>query len=215
MEAIFVHGDPQIRLDYTPDGADVANGEIVSVGGIAGVCTTPEGIEDGELGAVATMGIWSIEKDGTSGPVFSVGEPVAWDVSANLAIEVGSMAAGDFIIGTCVQAAGTNDDRVMVLLNVQPAGGAGGMKLRFGQHTTVAASDTVVTGLNTVVAIVAQLNDDPVDGAMHVTASIGDQAGAPAAGSVLINTWKSTDGDATLVAATTFSKKVNWIAIGT
>ena len=53
------------------------------------------------------------------------------------------------------------------------------------------------------------------DGAMHATASIGDQAGSPAAGSILIKTWKSTDGDATLIAATTFSMKVNWIAFGT
>lgn len=89
------------------------------------------------------------------------------------------------------------------------------MKVVRGQHTTVAASDTVVTGLATVVAVVAQLDDDPVDGAMHVTASIGDQLGTPAAGSILIKTWKSTDADATLIAATTFTKKVNWIAIGT
>lgn len=90
-----------------------------------------------------------------------------------------------------------------------------GIKIARGQHTTVDENDTVVTGLATVVAVVAQLDDDPVDGAMHVTSSVGDQAGAPAAGSVLIKTWKSTDGDATLVAASTFSKKVNWIAIGT
>ncbi len=89
-----------------------------------------------------------------------------------------------------------------------------GYKLASGQHTTVAASDTVVTGLAQVIAVVAQLDDDPVDGAMHVTSSIGDQAGAPAAGSILLKTWRSTDGDATLIAANTFAKKVNWIAIG-
>ncbi len=94
-------------------------------------------------------------------------------------------------------------------------GVAAGYKIARGQHTTVDADDTVVTGLTTVVSVVAQLDSDPVDGAMHVTASIGNQAGAPAAGSVLIKTWKSTDGDATLIAATTFSKLVNWIAIGT
>jgi hypothetical protein len=83
-----------------------------------------------------------------------------------------------------------------------------------GQSVTVAASDTIVTGLTHVVAVVAQLDDDPVDGCMHVTASIGDQAGAPAAGSFLQKTWKSTDADATLIAATTFGKKVNWVAFG-
>lgn len=89
------------------------------------------------------------------------------------------------------------------------------LRVAAGQHTTVDADDTVVTGLDEVTAVVAVLDDDPVDGAMHVTATIGDQAGSPAAGSVQIKTWKSTDADATLIAATTFGKKVNWIAIGT
>lgn len=85
----------------------------------------------------------------------------------------------------------------------------------YGQHTTVAAADTIVTGLAAVQGIIAVLDDDPVDGVMDVSASIGDQAGAPAAGSALIKGWKSTDGDATLIAATTFGKKVNWVAWGT
>lgn len=85
-----------------------------------------------------------------------------------------------------------------------------------GQHTTVAASDTVATGLTTVVAVVACLDSDPTDNPEWVSASIGDQAGAPTAGSVLIKTWQNTSGsDPTPVAATTFGKKVNWIAIGT
>lgn len=96
------------------------------------------------------------------------------------------------------------------------AGAAAGYRIARGQHTTVAASDTVVTGLATVVAVVACLDSDPVDDPFMVTASIGDQAGTPAAGSVLIKTWKNTGGtDPTPAAATTFSKKVNWIAVGT
>jgi hypothetical protein len=48
-----------------------------------------------------------------------------------------------------------------------------------------------------------------------VSASIGDQAGSPASGSFLLKTWKNTGGtDPTPAVATTFSKKVNWIAIG-
>lgn len=89
-----------------------------------------------------------------------------------------------------------------------------GLRVARGQHTTVDEDDTVVTGLNQVVSVVAQLDSDPVDGAMHVTSTIGDQAGAPDAGSIQIKTWKSTDGDATLAAASTFSMKVNWIAVG-
>lgn len=81
-----------------------------------------------------------------------------------------------------------------------------------GQHVMVAAADTVATGLYQVAAVVASLDDDPVDGCQAVTASIGDQAGAPAKGSIVLKIWKSTDADATLVAGDTFGKKVNWVA---
>lgn len=99
------------------------------------------------------------------------------------------------------------------------SGVAAGYKIARGQATTVAASDTVVTGLATVVSAVASLDSDPVVGASFASASIGDQAGTPAAGSILINTWKPTTagaaGNPDVIAATTFTKKVNWIAIGT
>lgn len=91
----------------------------------------------------------------------------------------------------------------------------GAYKLARGVHTTVAASDTLVTGLASVAAIVATLGSDPVAGCQSVTATIGDQAGAPAAGSVYIKTWKNTaTADTAQIAATTFGKLVNWIAIG-
>jgi hypothetical protein len=104
-------------------------------------------------------------------------------------------------------------------VNQNPNGAApvGGIKVVVGTHNTVAASDTVVTGLATVITVVAVLDADPGDDPGWVSASIGDQAGAPAAGSVLIKTWKTTNAanDVTPIAATTFAKKVNWIAIGT
>lgn len=90
---------------------------------------------------------------------------------------------------------------------------AGGGRIARGQHTTVAASDTVVSGLGALALVVVSLNDDPVAGAQFVTASIGDQAGAPAAGSFLLKTWKATAaGDTAQIAATTFGKKVGWVA---
>lgn len=125
----------------------------------------------------------------------------------------------DIESGGVLKIAGTQVTATAAQLNALPPDGVRGLAVNYalarGQHTTIAASDTVVTGLANVVAVVAQLDDDPVDGCMHVTSSIGDQAGAPAAGSIYLKTWKSTDADATLIAATTFSKKVNWIAIGT
>lgn len=125
----------------------------------------------------------------------------------------------DIEAGGVLRIAGVQVTASAADLNALPPDGVQGVAANYalarGQHTTVAASDAVVTGLATVVAVMAQLDDDPVDGCMHVSASIGDQAGAPAAGSIYIKTWKSTDADATLIAATTFNKKVNWIAIGT
>lgn len=99
------------------------------------------------------------------------------------------------------------------------AGVAAGYKIARGQQSTVAAADTVVTGLTTVVSAVAVLESDPLDTVSVATCQIGDQAGSPAAGSIIIKTWKPTTGGAagnpTLIAATVFTKKVNWIAVGT
>jgi hypothetical protein len=89
------------------------------------------------------------------------------------------------------------------------------LKVVSGQSTTVAASDTISTGLKKVLYAVASLEDSPVIGADRAQAVVGDQAGTPAAGSFLLKTFKPTGtGDATPIAATTFTKKVNWIAVG-
>ncbi len=174
-----------------------------------------EVIADGGKLAIESGGEMDIE-DGGKLAIESGGEMDIED-GGKLAIESGGEmdieAGGVFKIAGVPVTASASD------LNALPPDGVQGLAANYvlarGQHTTIAASDTVVTGLATVVVVVAQLDDDPVDGCMHVTSSIGDQAGAPAAGSILIKTWKSEDADATLVAATTFGKKVNWIAIGT
>jgi len=101
-------------------------------------------------------------------------------------------------------------------INALIAGAGAGYKVARGQHTTVAAVDTVETGLTTVVAAVAVLDSDPSLNPLFVSCSIGNQADAPVAGSIYIKGWKATAAnDVTPIAATTFSKKVNWIAIGT
>ena len=81
-----------------------------------------------------------------------------------------------------------------------------------GQWTTVTASDTVVTGLGALSSAVASFETDPADANLLVSCQIGNQAGAPAAGSIIIKTWKTDGVDPTPVAATVFGKKVNWIA---
>lgn len=108
-----------------------------------------------------------------------------------------------------------NVKRTAAEVNLLTQGVAAGYKIARGQQTTVAAVDTVVTGLTTVVAVVASYDDDPGDANLLVSATIGNQAGAPAAGSIIIKTWKTDGVDPTPVAATAFGKKVNWIAVGT
>jgi hypothetical protein len=90
------------------------------------------------------------------------------------------------------------------------------LKCFIKRHTTVAASDTIVcTGLNKVLMAVASYDTDVADANMYVNASIGDQAGTPAAGSILLVTWKTDGSDPTPAAADSFSKVVNVVAFGT
>lgn len=94
---------------------------------------------------------------------------------------------------------------------------AAGYKVARGEHTQVAASDTIVTGLATVVAVVVAPRTRTVK-QLFFNASVGDQAGTPAAGSILVTSQKPTAvNDVTPIAATDFTDniKVNWIAIGT
>lgn len=91
-------------------------------------------------------------------------------------------------------------------------------KMRNGV-AAVTGTATVVTGLTTVVAALATPQDD-IDGAAlaNVSVTVGNQAGAPAAGSIIIKAWKVTTGGAsgnpTEIAATV-AKNVNWVAFGT
>ena len=96
------------------------------------------------------------------------------------------------------------------------SGQAAGYKIARGVTTTATASDTVATGLTTVIAAVASLEDAPGLDPGLCQAVVGDQAGTPAAGSILIKTYKFTStANPTPIAATTFTKKVSWVAIGT
>ncbi len=82
-----------------------------------------------------------------------------------------------------------------------------------GLHTTVAASDAVTTGLRYVRYAFATLEGDPALAVSMVSVDVPDQVAYP--GIINIKTWKATSsGDTTPVAATTFSKTVNWIAFG-
>lgn len=100
------------------------------------------------------------------------------------------------------------------------AGIAAGYKIKGGQvsiDASVAATADVITGLATIVAVKVSLDSDPSDNAAVVSATIGDQAGAPAAGTFTAKVFKFTNAatDVTPTASTTGTHKVNWIAVGT
>jgi len=183
---------------------------------------------------VASGGTLSVESGGTldvaSGATFSVGDGT--QAVGDFALARGSVVVGNasgvgsaldgkgsgkVLVGdgTDVASVAISGDATLAANGALTVATVNGVKFARGQHTTVAASDTVATGLATVVSVVAVLDDDPGDDPLFVTASIGDQAGAPAAGSVLIKSWATNGTDPTPIAASTFTKKVNWIAIGT
>ena len=94
-----------------------------------------------------------------------------------------------------------------------------GKAVASGTETPTDGSATVVTGLSVVDSCVASFDGDPVITCMFAHADKGDQAGAPAAGSILIVTTKPTDpagtnSDILPIAATTPFVDVNWIAVG-
>jgi hypothetical protein len=110
-----------------------------------------------------------------------------------------------------IGASGSEVDKTNVAIGV-----AAGYKVARGVVAVTNAHsgiETVVTGLATVVAVIATMADDPTVTCESVTASIGDQAGTPAAGSIFVKGWKTLGG--TPAAMTTTSVNVNWVAIGT
>lgn len=113
IEGIFYQGMDQGRLDYTPSDA-VANGEIIDLGsGLAGICTSPEGIAANTLGSMATKGIFKIKKAVSGGVTFTRGDIVQWDGSGNTAVTV----SGTFKLGICVADAADADEFVLTEIN--------------------------------------------------------------------------------------------------
>ena len=82
-----------------------------------------------------------------------------------------------------------------------------------GTHTSVTASDTVVTGLREVLFAFVTLTSDPVLTADRATVATPDQVSSP--GNITVKTWMPTSvSNPTPIAATTFTKTVAWIAFG-
>lgn len=90
-----------------------------------------------------------------------------------------------------------------------------GKRIAHGQVTPTTATETVVTGLSLVDDCWVSLEADPTLTMMWVSADKGDQAGSPAAGSLIVQSTKPTGAaDVTVLASTTPWGVVNWIAVG-
>ena len=194
--------------------AGVLSGQGLLVGSIFGVAS--EDALPGVTFAMWLKGVYALPK--TAAQAWNLGDPLYWDTT-NLVVS--NVASAGPKIGFAITAAANPSTVGQVLL--VPTGSAGATKVvtgssaasANGQHLTVTALDTIVTGLNQVVGVVATLNDDLTPGCSSVTASIGDQNANPVAGSFLLKTWQATaNNNAAPVPATTFGKNVNWVAFG-
>lgn len=108
LQAKFISGDP-IMIPYTPSGA-VSAGDII-VDGVKTYIAHLD-IAANTLGAVAAGGgIYEVPKDGTSGPVFGLGDKLYWNDSSNLAE---ATATSNNPLGWAAEEAGASDDTVRV-----------------------------------------------------------------------------------------------------
>lgn len=197
----FIATGMTVPVASMPEDAD--SGEFIKVGALWGVAQAA--YASGAAGILARTGVFLLPK--ATGTAWAQGDKLFWDVSAKKFTKDSTKLP---IEAVAFVAALSGDAVGQVLL-----GAPGGVKFVGGQATTVTASDTIMTGLSTLYGAVATLDDNPGDNPFLVSASIGDQAGTPAAGSFLLKSWQNTSGsDPTPAAASTFGKKVNWVAFG-
>jgi hypothetical protein len=176
----------------------------VSGQGVHGVAWA--GAATGEGVRLVRLGVVEVE----SGAAVSAGDVVQTDASGRAITAVSNGVAA----GIALEAAGGAAELIKVDLFVSIEG-AGGQRMVVGQATPTAGTTTVVTGLTLVTGAVVSLDDDPTVTHLSSTATIGDQAGAPAAGSIILKHWKPTAVDnVTPIAATTPWGEVTWIAVG-
>jgi predicted RecA/RadA family phage recombinase len=222
-------GGIPVMANWTNTGSAVYAGDVVVIGDIPAVAMVdiPAFVGGQVLDALSIFGgIYACMADGAISP----GTPVFWDATAKkVSLTVGSNKA----FGICVagpsgglEGAGPAVDGDTCYVYHYPSksasgspvvGVGSGYKVARGQHTMLSASDTVVTGLATVVSAVAGMESAPILTFDRVNAQVGNQSGAPAAGSIILNGWMPTDATHTTpIAATGYAGiVVDWIAIGT
>ena len=106
MKARYIQrGD---SIDYT-SASDIAAGDIVKVGSLVGVAKLD--IKAGELGALALVGVYEVEGNGTA---VEVGAVVSVDPTTGKVCAEGASGAVKF--GHAVQSAAATDATVLVRL---------------------------------------------------------------------------------------------------
>ena len=97
-------------LDYTAINKDIASGDLVIIGSIAGVAKTD--ILKGSMGAVHITGVYSLPKAGDN---ITQGSKVYWSSANN---NVTTTKTDNVLIGVAANNAISSDGFVHVLLNI-------------------------------------------------------------------------------------------------
>ena len=108
-ESSFVQDDGV--LDYTPAAAATAGKVVLLPSGLLGIVLAT--LAANQLRAVAVEGVFDVNKDNTSGPVFVAGDAIHWDLANAQAVHP---QAGSYPLGVALSAAGASDATVRVLL---------------------------------------------------------------------------------------------------
>jgi predicted RecA/RadA family phage recombinase len=104
-------------IDVAAPSGGVVSGEVVIIGALVGIAVTDA--DEADPVSIATTGVFDLPKDGSSGPVFEVGDYVYYDGSECTDDD------GDDLIGVCVKDAGANVATVRVRLMVGATGPTG------------------------------------------------------------------------------------------
>jgi predicted RecA/RadA family phage recombinase len=205
MKNYIEEGDKFVYV--VPNGTTINAGDFVFAGALCGVSQdTATGVPDGSVSVVVKRtGVFELPK--TTGETWAQGDRLFWNSGTSKFTNDSTKTP---VHAVAFVAAASSDAIGTLLLSER-----GGLKVAAGQATTVTASDTIVTGLSKVLACFADLDSAPVVTCDRASASLGDQNGSPVAGSILVQTWMPTSSSVTTpIAATTFGKKVNWVAFG-
>jgi len=107
--AQFIHNGNAI--DYTPT-TNVSAGDVIVLGDL--VCIAKLDIPANTLGALAVVGVFDIAKATGASTAIAAWATCYWNATTK---QVTTVATGNKLMGTCLQAAGDTADTVRIRLN--------------------------------------------------------------------------------------------------